>query len=300
MRNKNIPLLSLGILALLTSCDISYSKPITQEAARNIISNTDTAIREKDYASFSRINFVSKLSENRITSFIGREKYVEETYEFSFEKDPYKLTIKGIFNNKEDKDNKRDDFELTITKDASTYYVSYNGGEEKDINSDEYKVLWKFCDFPTYIKNTSQRLTSKALNLIESVGFETDKKDNKLTGFQTSSKSSDDLKIDFTGREFAAKEIFFQEDYNADTSTELSMYMNGGLIQEFSTNYSFTIQETAPSQSSSKDSLSNNEDSSSSYSSEEVASSEETNPLESFYDLGTYEGQIYNYLTYSN
>lgn len=235
----NMPLLTI----FLTSCNFSYSKPITQESAKNIISYTSNAINERDYSGYSNIHLSSKLEERRMTSFIIRETVFKAQYEIDYRKDPYSLTISAEYDKNEDKKKEYDDFSLEITKDSDAYYVSVNNQEKENINNEKYKKLWQFCDFPTYTKTISQKLVTKTYELIDSVGSQNDNKTNKLTGFRTSSKGDDDLKIDYTGSEFGLGDTFFQTKYNAETATEFGIYMTGGLVSTFSSEYTFTIDE---------------------------------------------------------
>lgn len=261
-RNLSKIILSLGFVSILSSCQIAYSHPITQAAAKEIISSTVAKIKEKDYNEFSKITFESKLTEEKTTSFFY-SLYLEETFKFEYASDPYSLNISVTASNKEHKDTELTNANLVITKTNNTYMVSFNGTEAEDINQEQYKAYWNFCDFPTYIKTISQKLINKADSLINSVGNLTDSKENKLAGFQTSSSGSLNLDIEFTGSEFDAKDVFFQTNYNAETATELNMKMNDGLINKFSSKYAFVVNEATD-----------------------------------YYHAGTYEGKIENTIKY--
>ena len=261
-RNLSKIILSIGFVSILSSCQIEYSHPITQSAAKEIISSTITKIKEKDYNEFSKIAFESKLSEEKTTSFFNT-LYLEETFKFEYVSEPYSLNISISTSNKENKETEVKSGEITITKNDSTYMISLNGSQAEDINKEDYKSYWNFCDFPTYIKTISQKLINKADSLINSVGNLNDSKENKLAGFQTSSSGSLNLDIEFKGSEFDAKDLFFENNYNAETATELNMKMDDGLINKFSSKYAFVVNETTD-----------------------------------YYHAGTYEGKIENTIKY--
>lgn len=242
-RKKNKLISTLFLLPLLASCEISYSHPITQEESKTIISNTLKEVQKTDYSSFSRIHLRSKLIEERAFSVLVHTRYLECNYDFVYTASPYSLTIHTNYQNKEGKKTNFVSSQLIITRNEKTYMVSLNGEEQEDINQEKYKLYWQFCDFSSYIKNVSYGLLSKADTLINSVGNENDKKENNLVGFQTSSKNSDDLRINFSGSKFDAGSLFFQQNYHADTASELNMYMSGNRILEYSTAYSFTQNE---------------------------------------------------------
>lgn len=262
---KRLVIANISLLTIfLTSCKVNYSKPITQESAKNIISNTSDSINARDYSEYSNIHLTSELEEKRITSFIIKETFYKAKYEFVYQKDPYLLAISANYEKKVKKEKKYEDFSLKITKSSDAYYVSMNEETAENINDEKYQKLWQFCDFPAYVKTISKKLISKSFDLIDSVGSKTDGKMNKLSGFQTSSKGNDDLKIDYTGREFGIGEAFFEENYNAETATEFGVYMSNGLINSFSSEYTFTVNEE-----------------------------------DDYYTVGTFEGEIIHNLTYN-
>ena len=242
MKRKTLILTSI-LLPVLASCEITYSHPITQEEAKGIISNTLKEIQKKDYSSFSKIHLRSKLIEERVFSVLVHSRFLECSYDFLYTASPYSLTIHTNYQNKEGKKTNFVSSQLIITRTDKTYMVSLNNNELEDINQEKFQIYWQFCDFPRYIKSVSYGLLSKADSLIHSVGNENDKKENHLAGFQTSSKASDDLKIDFSGSQFDAGSLFFQQNYRPETASELDMHMSGNLIQEYSTTYSFTQNE---------------------------------------------------------
>lgn len=238
MKRKSLILTSI-LLPLLASCEISYSHPITQEEAKGIISNTLNDVKKKDYSSFSRIQLHSTLIEERVLSVLVHSRFLESSYDFVYTASPYSLTIHTNYQNKEGKKTNLVSSKLIITRTDKTYMVSLNDDKLEDIKQDKFKAYWQFCDFPSYIKTISYGLLNKASTLIHSVGNENDKKENHLVGFQTSSKASDDLRIGFSGSNFDAGSLFFQQNYHSETASELEMYMTGNLIQEYSTTYSF-------------------------------------------------------------
>lgn len=261
---KKLSIWNILILgSLLTSCEVVYSRPITQEAAKNIIQYTSSAIDQRDFGTLNTISYVSKLREYRMASFIGRELFLDAEYTFKYQRDPYSLKIDGKFDTNSSKEVKYSNFSLEITKTDTTYLVTQDG-VTSDISDEKYADYKQFCDFSSYIKNISRKLISKASSLIESVGYETDSKDNKLEGFQTSSKAGDDLEIGYTGREFEAKECFFEKEYNQETATSLKLHMSSGVITSYSSEYTFTLNEE-----------------------------------DDYYEAGTYEGKIENYLSYN-
>ena len=264
MKNKSLKkiVLSLSSACILSGCQISYSHPITQSAAKEIIASTSTKINEKDYNEFKKISFESKLVEEKTTSFFN-VLFLEVTYKFEYVSDPYSLNIDITSTNKENKKVEVESQNLSISKTNDTYMVSVNGNTAVDINQDDFKAYWTFCDFSTYIKSISRKLIKKADTLINSVGNANDNKENNLVGFQTSSSGNLNLDIAFEGSEFDAKDLFFETNYNADTATTLTILMNNGLIDKFSSKYAFVVNET-----------------------------------NDYYLAGTYEGKITNFLKY--
>ncbi len=257
-------LLPILLSGMLCSCTFSYAHPITQEAAKTIISNTKSSISKKDYNSFSKITLSASLIENRTYSSFSKSAFLTIDYEFEYTASPYSLSIKETYVNKEEMKTNNSNAEYLITKGDSAYEISTNGGEKENINQEQYKRFWSFCNFPSYIKEVSQGLLNKADTLINSVGNEGENKQNKLVGFQTSSKGDDDLSIEFLGSDFSSSSLFFEENYNADTASELNMYMSGGLINNCSTAYVFVVNED-----------------------------------NDYYLAGKYEGKIKHYLTYT-
>ena len=243
MKRKRNTFILFTLLPLLASCEISYSHPITQEESKNIISNTLKEVQKTDYTEFSKIHLRSKLIEERVFSLLVQTRYLEYTYDFIYTASPYSLKIRTNYQNKEGKKTSFVNSELLITRNEKAYMVSLNGEKEESINQEKYKLYWQFCDFSSYIKSISYGLLNKANTLIHSVGNENDKKENHLVGFQTSSKGPDDLRIDFSGSQFDAASLFFQQNYHADMASELNMYMSNNRILEYSTAYSFTQNE---------------------------------------------------------
>ncbi len=235
-----LPILFTG---MLTSCNFSYTHPITQEAAKQIISNTKTAISKKDFDSFAGITLTSSLVEYRTYSSFSKSTFLKANYEITYTASPFSVLIKETYENKEDMKTKYSDAEYTISMGASNFEISINGSEKENVNQEKYQRFWSFCNFSSYIKEVSQGLVNKADTLINSVGSAGENKQNKLVGFQTSSQGDDDLKIEFLGSDFSAGSLFFEDNYNADTASELNMYMNGGLIKKYSTAYVFAINE---------------------------------------------------------
>lgn len=266
MKVRKIQKILLPILlsGMLSSCNFSYAHPITQDAAKTIINNTKNSISKKDYNAFSKITLSANLTEYRTYSSFSKSTFLIVNYEFEYTASPYSLSIKETYENTEEMKTKNTDAEYLITKGDSAYEISINGGEKENINKEEYKRFWSFCNFSSYIKEISQGLANKADTLINSVGNEGDNKQNKLVGFQTSSKGDDDLSIEFLGSDFSSSSLFFEENYNADTASELNMYMSGGLINNYSTAYVFAVNED-----------------------------------DDYYLAGKYEGKIKHYLTYS-
>ncbi len=240
--NINKTLMAFAFVTLLSSCQISYSKPITIATAKEIIKSTKSKLYETDYKGFEKISFTSKLSEENTTTFFPT-LYLEETYVFEYQADPYSLDITISVLNKENKPTEENNAKAHISKTEDTYMISLNDAPETDINDEQYKFYWTFCDFPTYIKGISQKLVNTAFDLVDSVGNLNDKKENKLAGIQTSSSGDLNLDIEFKGNEFDSKSVFFQDNYNVDTASELDMYMNDGLIEKFSSKYAFTIND---------------------------------------------------------
>ncbi len=246
MMNKkklNKIFLLLPLVSLLGSCQIAYSHPITQSAAKDIISSTLARINEKDYKEFSKISFESKLVEERTTSFFN-SLFLETIYKFEYVSEPYSLKIDIDSSNKENKELLVESSSILISKTEETYLISIDGDTPVDINQEEYKVYWAFCDFSSYIKTISRKLIKKTDDLINSVGNSTENKENKLVGFQTSSSGNLNLDIAFEGSEFNAKDMFFQDNYNAETATVLAALMNNGLIDKFYSKYAFVVNQT--------------------------------------------------------
>lgn len=245
MMKKNLKKTSISIVSLflLSGCQISYSHPITQSDAKEIVRKTKEKINEKDYKEFSKIYFESKLTEEKSTSFFN-SLFLEMTYKFEYVANPFSINIEIKSSNKENKELAVKSGTLSISKTDTAYLVSLNGGEKEDINQEKYKDYWSFCDFSLYIKSISQKLISKTFNLIDSVGNANENKTNKLVGFQTSSSGNLNLNIAFEGSEFDAKDLFFEANYNAETATVLSVNMDNGLINKYSSEYAFTVNET--------------------------------------------------------
>ena len=139
MKRKSLILTSI-LLPLLTSCEISYSHPITQEEAKGIISNTLNDVKQQDYSSFSRIQLHSTLIEERVLSVLVHSRFLESSYDFVYTASPYSLTIHTNYQNKEGKKTNLVSSKLIITRTDKTYMVSLNDDKLEDIKQDKFKA----------------------------------------------------------------------------------------------------------------------------------------------------------------